>query len=243
MKASILGQNAIFDVQQRDDLPPQKGKVTFHHVLQYVRLHQVVGVNQKIPGTNDSPPRNFRMRGAVRFTELVRRFPDDFEVAANRVQNHLLLAPVPSQAIGVRQDAVDTLADMGQIEAAIFHGQLEGQGFRQHPIPDDRVQAAGIDEIDGGLQKFAKVLEQGAEVKDILTWIEVHEKVDIASWNRFAPRDRTENSHVSRTVTLGQRENRRALFELERFERHQLLLCIIAQARGVNDDITARRNS
>ena len=223
MKASILGQNAIFDVQQRDDLPPQK--VTFHHVLQYVRLHQVVGVNQKIPGTNDSPPRNFRMRGAVRFTELVRRFPDDFEVTANGVQNHLLLAPVPSQAIGVGLDSVD-------------NGQLEGQGFRQHAIPDDRVQAAGIDEIDGGLQKFAKVLEKGAEVKDILTWIEVNEKVDIASWNRFAPRDRTENSHVSRTVTLGQRENRRALFE-----RHQLLLCIIAQARGVNDDITVRRNS
>ena len=228
MKASILGQNAIFDVQQRDDLPPQK--VTFHHVLQYVRLHQVVGVNQKIPGTNDSPPRNFRMRGAVRFTELVRRFPDDFEVAANGVQNHLLLAPVPSQAIGVGLDSVD-------------NGQLEGQGFRQHAIPDDRVLAAGIDEIDGGFQKFAKVLEKGAEVKDILTWIEVNEKVDIASWNRFAPRDRTENSHVSRTVTLGQRENRRALFELERFERHQLLLCIIAQARGVNDDIPVRRNS
>ena len=230
MKASILGQNAIFDVQQRDDLPPQKGKVTFHHVLQYVRLHQVVGVNQKIPGTNDSPPRNFRMRGAVRFTELVRRFPDDFEVTANGVQNHLLLAPVPSQAIGVGLDSVD-------------NGQLEGQGFRQHAIPDDRVLAAGIDEIDGGFQKFAKVLEKGAEVKDILTWIEVNEKVDIASWNRFAPRDRTENSHVSRTVTLGQRENRRALFELERFERHQLLLCIIAQARGVNDDIPGRRNS
>ncbi len=241
MSASIHRRNVI--IQQSGHLPPQKGKVTFHHILQDVRLHQVVGVDQNFPGANDSPPRNFWMRGAVRFTEPVRRFPDDFEVAANRVQNHLLLAPVPPQAKGVGQDAVDTLEHMGQIEAGIFHGHLKGQGFGQHAIPDHRVQATGIDQIDGGFQKLAKVLEQGAEIKDILARLEVNEKVDIASRECLAPGDRTENSHVRGAMKPGQRQNGEPLFELERFERHHLLLCIIAPAWGRNSEIPVRRNS
>ena len=234
MKASVVGQNAILGVQQRDDLRPQKGKVAFHHLLQNVRLHQIVGVNQNVPGANDAPPGNFGMRGAVRFPELVRCFPNDFEVAAHGVQNHLLFTPVPSQAMGVRQDSVDTLADMGEIEARIFHGQLQRQGFGQHTIPDQGMQAAGIDQIDRRLQKFAKVLEKGAEVEDILSRLEINEKVDIASGERFASRHRTENSYISRTVTRGQRENRGAFFDLEHFERHLLLLCINITDGGRN---------
>jgi len=127
---------------------------------------------------------------------------------------------------------------MGEIEERIFHGQLQRQGFGQHTIPDQGMQAAGINQIDGRLQKFAKVLEKGAEIEDVLSWLEINEKVDIASRERFASGNGTEHTHVRCAMKSGQRQNGRPLFGLECFERHLPLLCTIANAWGQTDDIT-----
>ncbi len=236
MRVSIHRRNGI--IQQADDLLPQERKVAFHYLLQDVGLHQVVGVDQNVPGTNDSPPRNFRMRGAVRFAQFVRRFPDHFKVAANGVQNHLLLTPLPSQAVGVGQDSVHALANMGQIKSGISHGQLRGARLR--PAPD--LESSGVG--SGHRQDRREI----SEVR------EGPQEGRRGQRYSYLARGQRESPHRFPEVPRALRPNRKLAhfahhaaepaqespggFRVGAFRKSHLLLCIITEALGQNDDIT-----
>jgi hypothetical protein len=234
-------------LEKRANSRQQIRDIVLHHVLEEVRIYLVVGMDQDISGIDHPTPRDPRMFGPELLAQFIGCLADDLQVAANRIRRHLVLHPMRFGGDGVLQNPLGRVPDVKQVEYRIFHSPaLERDRFGQDTVADIGVETSGFHQIDGRGQEVPKVRLKPAQIEQIPTGFEVHQKVDVAAGTAFVPRNRTEHTHVRRAMKTGQRQNGRPLFGLERLERHLPLLCIIAKAWGQNDDITVvtvRRNS
>ena len=233
--------------EKRANAGQQSRDIVDHDVLKEVRIHLIVGVDQDVSGIDHASPGDSRMLGPEHFTQLVGRLADDFEVTANRIRGHFVVHPMALVRDGVFENPLRRVSDVKEIEYRVFHRfVLKRDRFGKDAVADVGVKAGGFHQINGRGQQVTKVRLQPPEIEQIAAGFEVDQEVDIAAGAALPPGNRSENPHVRGAMKPGERQNRGSLFELERFERHQLLLCIIAQAWGQNDDITVvtvRRNS
>ena len=105
-----------FPFGKASDLLSEHGEIPFHDILQGIGLNLIIRMNQNIPRADNSAPRNFVMNQAIRFPQLVRRFTNDFEVAADGVHNHRFRSPVPALAGSIAEDFADGFQHMSQVE-------------------------------------------------------------------------------------------------------------------------------
>ena len=224
----------------------QSRDIVDHYVLEEVRIYLILGVDQDVSGIDHASPGDARMLGPELVTELVGRLADDFEVTANRIRGHFVVHPVALVRDGVFENPFGGVSDVNEVEDWVFHRfALKRDRFGKDAVTDVGVKASGFHQIHGSSQQVAKVRLQPPEIEKIAAGFEVDQEVDIAAGAAFPAGDRAENAHVRGAMKPGERQNGGSLFELERFDRHLLPLCIIAKAWGQNDDIivvTVRRN-
>ncbi len=211
----------------------QSWDVVRHNVLQELRIHLIVGVDQDVSGIDPASPGDLRMFDPELFTELVGRLANDLKVTANRICGHFVLHPMVLAGDGLLKNPLGSISDVKEIEDRVFHSfALKRHRFGKDAVADIRVKAGGFHQINGRGQQVAKVRLQPSEIEQIAAGVEVDEEVDIAAGATLPAGHRSENSHVRRAMKPSQRQNGGPLFELERFERHHLLVCMIALSWG-----------
>jgi hypothetical protein len=84
---------------------------------------------------------------------------------------------------------------------------LKRYSFCQYSIPNVRVQATRLDQVDLGRQFVPQIRQQPTEVKKVSALIEVHEEIYIAVDPVFTGRDRAKNTNVPAAMKCRQPEN------------------------------------
>lgn len=72
------------------------------------------------------------------------------------------------------------------------------------------------------LEEVFEILLDGDEIKEVATWLEFDEEVEIALWTRCAARERAKYPHPCCAVLLGDPDDLAAHFLHQRIDLHSL---------------------
>lgn len=82
------------------------------------------------------------------------------------------------------------------------------------------VEATGLDHIDSRAEEAFEIRQESAQVKQISSLLQIHQKIDIAVRPVIASGDRPEHAYIASAMLLGQLENGGSLFLPQCFQRY-----------------------